>query len=67
MKCCATHLTYEIERVVDLESGMILGAKLTSADTPNSQSLGDSLHKAQIHLTEAGSDIEIHDVAADKG
>lgn len=67
MKDGTTHLAYKAEHVVDSKSGMILGAEVTSADTPDSKSLEDSLHKAQIHLNEAGSDIEIQEVAADKG
>jgi transposase len=46
---------------------MILGAEITPADMHDTKSLEDSLHKAQIHLEEAGSDMEIRDVAADKG
>lgn len=67
MKDGTTNLAYKAEHVVDMKSGMILGAEVTSADTPDSQSLEDSLHKAQIHLNEAGSDTEIQEVAADKG
>ncbi|AMV35323.1 Transposase DDE domain protein [Pirellula sp. SH-Sr6A] len=67
MKDGTTHLAYKAEHVVDMKSGMILGAEVTSADNPDSQSLEDSLHKAQIHLNEAGSDTEIQEVAADKG
>lgn len=67
MKDGTTHLAYKAEHVVDMDSGMILGAEVTSADTTDSRSLEDSLHKAQIHLNEAGSDIEIQEVVADKG
>jgi len=67
MKDGTTHLAYKAEHVVDLGSGMILGAEITPADMHDTKSLEDSLHKAQIHLEEAGSNIEIRDVAADKG
>ena len=67
MKDGTTHLAYKAEHVVDLSTGMILGAEITSADMPDTQSLEDSLHKAQIHLEAAGSETEIRDVAADKG
>jgi transposase len=66
MKDGATHLAYKAEHVVDLGSGMILGAEITPADIADTQSLEDSLHKAQIHLEAAGSETEIRDVAADK-
>jgi transposase len=67
MKDGTTHLAYKAEHVVDLDSGMILGAEITPADMHDTKSLEDSLHKAQIHLEAAGSEIEIRDVAADKG
>jgi transposase len=67
MKDGTTHLAYKTEHVVDMKSGMILGAEITAADTPDTQSLEDSLHKAQIHLNEAGSKTEILEVVADKG
>jgi len=67
MKDGTTHLAYKAEHVVDLDSGMILGAEITPADTPDTRSLEDSLHKAQIHLEAAESKTEIRDVAADKG
>jgi hypothetical protein len=67
MKDGATHLAYKAEHVVDLGSGMILGAEITPADTADTQSFEASLRKAQIHLEAAGSETEICDVAADKG
>ncbi len=67
MKDGTTHFAYKAEHVVDMKSGMILGAKATIAYTPDSQSLEDSLHKAQIHLNEAESSTEIQEVAAGKG
>jgi hypothetical protein len=67
MKDGMTHLAYKAEHVVDLDSRMILGAEIiTPADMHDTKSLEDSLHKAQIHLEAAGSEIEIRDVAADK-
>lgn len=56
-----------MKRIVDLDSGMILGAEITPADSPDTQSLEDSLHQAQIYREAAGSETEIRDVAADKG
>ena len=67
MKDGTTHLACKAEHVVDLDSGMILGAEITPADSPDTQSLEDSLHQAQIYREAAGSETEIRDVAADKG
>ena len=46
---------------------MILGAETIPADMHDILSLEVSLHIAQIHLEEVGSNLEIRDVAADKG
>jgi transposase len=67
MKDGTTHLAYKAEHVVDLDSGIILGAEIIPADVSDTHSLEDSLHKAQIHLEAAQSDIQIREVAADKG
>jgi hypothetical protein len=61
------HLVYQAEHVVDLGSAMILGAEITPSYIADTQSLEDSLHKAQVHLEAAGSETEIRDVAADEG
>jgi hypothetical protein len=67
MKDGTTHLAYNAEHVVDLDSGILLGAEVMSADKSDPASLEDSLHHAQTHLEAAGSDMEIQEVAADKG
>lgn len=67
MKDGITHLAYKAEHVVDLDSGILLGAEVMSADKSDPASLEDSLHHAQTHLEAAGSDIQIQEVAADKG
>ena len=67
MKDGTTHLAYKAEHVVDLDSGIILGAEIIPADVSDTHSLEDSLHKAQIHLEAAQCDKQIRDVAADKG
>jgi transposase len=67
MKDGTTHLAYKAEHVLDLDSGMILGAEITPADIHDTKSLEYRLHKAQIHLEAAGSEIQIRDVAVDKG
>ncbi|WP_168164112.1 transposase [Pirellula sp. SH-Sr6A] len=60
-------MAYRAEHAVVFDSGMIVGAEITPADTPDTQSLEESLHKAQSHLEAAVSATEIRDVAADKG
>ena len=66
MKDGTTYLAYKAEHVVDMDSGMIVGAEITPADSPDTQSMEDCLRKAQIHLEAAASATEIRDVAADK-
>lgn len=67
MKDGSTHLAYKAEHVVDLESNLVLAAEVYAADTPDSETLLESVGEAQDNLLCAGSEVEIHDVAADKG
>lgn len=67
MKDGTTHLAYKAEHVVDLETEMILAAEVYYADEGDAQTLEDSVRIAQVNLQESGSDVEIKDVAADKG
>jgi len=62
-----THLAYKAEHVVDLESEIVLAAEIRPADHADSQTLVDSVLEAKINLKAAGSDVEIEEVAADKG
>jgi transposase len=52
---------------VDLESDLILAAGVYHADEADTQTLPQTLTMAQANLMLAGSDVEIKDVAADKG
>jgi transposase len=67
MKDGTTHLAYKAEHVVDLESEIIVAAEIYHADQADTQTLEDSVQQAQTNLREAGSEIEIKDVVADKG
>jgi hypothetical protein len=67
MKDGTTHLAYKAEHVVDLQSEAILAAEIYHADEHDTATLEDSLHQAQTHLIEAGSEVEIGEAAADKG
>ena len=67
MKDGRTHLAYKAEHVVDLDSEIVLAAEIRPADHADSQTLVDSVMEAKINLEAAGSDVEIEEVAADKG
>jgi transposase len=67
MKDGTTHLAYKAEHVVDLKSDLVLAAEVYRADQADTATLADSVMAAQVHLTEAGSEAEIEEAAADKG
>jgi transposase len=67
MKDGTTHLAYKAEHALDLKTEMILSAEVYHADEGDSQTLEDTVQTAQANLTEAGSQVWIEDVAADKG
>jgi transposase len=62
-----THLAYQAEHVVDLDSELILAAEIRPADQGDARTLVDRVLEAQEHLQAAQSDVEIEEVAADKG
>ena len=62
-----THLAYKAEHVVDLESDLILAAEIRPADHGDSQTMVDSVLKAQENLQQAEVETEIEEAAADKG
>ena len=53
--------------MVDLESDLILAAEIRPADQGDSQTMVDSVLKAQENLQQAESETEIAEAAADKG
>jgi hypothetical protein len=67
MKDGRAHLAYKAEHVVDLASDLILAAEIRPADHGDSQTLCDSVMKAQENLQQAEVEVEIEEVAADKG
>lgn len=67
MKDGRTHLAYKAEHVVDLESDLILAAEIRPADHADSQTLCDSVLKAQENLQGAEIETQIEEAAADKG
>lgn len=62
-----THLAYKAEHVVDLKSDLLLAAEIRPADHADHQTLVDSVLAAQQNLQQAGSEVNIEEVAADKG
>jgi transposase len=67
MKDGRTHLAYKAEHVVDLDSEILLAAEIRPADHADQHTLVDSVTEAKINLEAAGSDVEVEEVAADKG
>jgi hypothetical protein len=67
MKDGRTHLAYKAEHVVDLDSELILAAEIRPADHGDTQTLVDSVLKAQENLQGAQIETEIAEAAADKG
>ena len=67
MKDGTTHLAYKAEHVLDLETEAILTAEIYHADQADTQTLEDSLHQAQLHQQQAGSERQIKEAVADKG
>jgi transposase len=67
MKDGRTHLAYKAEHVVDLDSEILLAAEIRPADHADQHTLVDSVMEATINLQAAGSEVEIAEVAADKG
>jgi hypothetical protein len=67
MKDGTTHLAYKAEHVVDLESEFLLAVTVHGGDAADTDTVCDSVMEAQLNLQQAGSDVEIREVAADKG
>jgi transposase len=67
MKDGRTHLAYKAEHGVDLDSGLLVSARVLPADAADSATLADTVIDAQIHLVRAESEVAVTEVAADKG
>jgi hypothetical protein len=67
MKDGTTHLAYKAEHVVDLDSDLIVAAGIHTADRTDGDTLIESVVKAQVNLTRAGSEAVIEEAVADKG
>jgi len=67
MKDGRTHLAYKAEHVVDLKSDVILAAAIYPADQADTQTLVDSVMEAVENVKQAGAEVEIEEIVADKG
>lgn len=67
MKDGTTHLAYKAEHAVDLTTEMIVSAEIYYGDEGDARTLEDTVQMAQANLIESGSDVQVEDVAADKG
>jgi transposase len=67
MKDGRTHLAYKAENVIDLETELVLAAEVYPANRADTDTLIESVSEAQVHLDEAGLEVEIEEAVADKG
>ena len=67
MKDGRTHLAYQAEHTVDLETELVLDASVYTADRPDGDTLLESVGSACRNLGEAGVEAEIQELVADKG
>jgi len=66
MKDGRTHLAYKAEHTVDLESDLVLEAKVHEANRGDADTLVESIVGAQLNLMCSGSEAVIRDATADK-
>ncbi len=64
MKDGTTHPAYKAEHVVDLQTDLILAARVYSADQSDSATLLESVVVAQVNLMEAESGLALDELAA---
>ena len=67
MKDGRTHLAYQAEHAVDLESTAMVAAHVTPADRSDPATGEETLLLAEVHLVRSGSEAEIKEVVQDKG
>ena len=67
MKNGDTHLAYKAEHAVDLETTMVVAAKIYHATEGDAETLTETLAVAQDNLKEAGSAQKVEEAVADKG
>jgi transposase len=67
MKDGTTHLGYKAEHASDLDSTLIVAAEIYYGNQMDPQTVEDTVHMAQLHLQQSGSDVTVEDVVLDKG
>jgi transposase len=67
MKDGRTRLGYKAEHVIDLESDVILSARVQHGTEADSQTLVGAVIDAQVNLVKADCEADIQEVTADKG
>lgn len=67
MKDGRTHRAYKAEHAVDLDSGLVLAAGIHTADAGDAATLVESVLRTQVYRVRAGLEVEVEEVAADKG
>lgn len=67
MKDGRTHFGYKAEHAVDLDTEVVLSARVHHGTQPDSGTLLAAVMDAQINLVRGDSDAEVTEVAADKG
>ena len=67
MKDGRTHLGYKAEHAIDLDTRVLLAAEIHAGDRSDCETVEDTLVQAQRNVYQAGADVEIEELAADKG
>jgi len=67
MKDGTTHLAYKAEHVVELQSDLILASEIRPTTDADTQTLADSVLKAEENLQAIGAEPTIEVLVADKG
>ena len=67
MKDGTTHLAHKAENAVDLESGVVVSAKVFPADQGDTQTLAESIEESEKNLQALDSEKTIISLVADKG
>jgi transposase len=67
MKDGTTHLAYKAEHVVDLDTELVLEARILPGTAGDAATIVDSVMSAQTHVDNTGAEAKIEEIAADKG
>lgn len=67
MKDGRFHLKYKAENAVDLETNVIVSAEVYHGDRGDTSTIEDTVNAAKVNLKQAGTNLEVEEVVADKG